>query len=327
MMDLLLTFAANPVDHVTDKPLIRIGDLWVVSNVTVMLILGALVTYWLLVPAARRIQTGEERTLDDFRAQGLLANLVETVCVYLRNNVFKDVLHEETDRYTPLLWTMFWFILVCNLMGLIPLLDVTMLIATLMFGAEKLKEIHFHGIGGTATQSIWVTGALAIISAVFYMGVALRKDPVGFAKHLTGGAPWFMWIIMIPVELMGYAIKPFALAIRLFANMTGGHLVIAVLLSFVPLAFGKLGVGGGAAISVLSILGAVAINFLEILVAFIQAYIFTFLTCLFLGQLVVHHHDEHEEHEHDTHVGEVDPHEALEKRDVPLTEGGQAKLV
>lgn len=297
-MDLLLNLAANPVDHVTDKPLVKIGDVWVISNVTIMLILGALVTCWLVIPAARRIATGSQRTLDDFRAQGLRANLVETVCVYLRSNVFKDVLGEETDRYTPMLWTLFWFILVCNLMGMIPILDITAMVGL---------GHHGHGIGGTATQSIWVTGALAIISACFYMGVAIKKDAAGFVKHLTGGAPVFMWPIMIPVELMGYLIKPFALAIRLFANMTGGHLVIAVLLSFVPAAFAALGVGGGAPISVVSILAAVAISFLEILVAFIQAFIFTFLTCLFLGQLVVHHdhdHDHEGEHAHGEHAAQ-----------------------
>ena len=140
--------------------------------------------------------------------------------------------------------------------------------------------------------SIWVTGALAIVSFLFYNITAFIKDPLGYLKHLTGGAPVFMWPIMIPVEIMGTLIKPFALAIRLFANMTGGHLVIAILLSFVGPVIQAMG-GAGYPIAAVSVLGAVAINFLEILVAFIQAYIFTFLTCLFLGQLVVHEHDEH----------------------------------
>jgi F-type H+-transporting ATPase subunit a len=309
---------ADPVSHVTDKPLWQVGDIWVISNVTVMLILGAVVTYLLIVPAAQRIDTGKQRTLDDFRAEGLLANLVETVCVYLREDVFRPVLGEETDNYAPLLWTLFWFILVCNLLGLVPILDVTALIANLAFGTEKMHDVGFHGIGGTATQSIWVTGTLAIISACFYMGVGLVKDPVGFFKHLTGGAPVFMWPIMIPVEVLGYIIKPFALAIRLFANMTGGHLVIAVLLSFIAAAVDAMGFVGATGISVISVAGAVAINLLEILVAFIQAYIFMFLTCLFLAQLVVHEHDEHDEHAAHTPVGDVDLDAALEVDGVPL---------
>lgn len=285
MTDALCLFAADPIAHVVDSPLVG----WYISNATVMMVLAALITSALVIPAARRIETGRDRSLDDFRAEGTLANLVETVCLYLRNDVFRPVLHEETDRFTPMLWTLFWFILVCNLLGLVPLLDLTA-----MLGLGH----HGHGIGGTATQSIWVTGALALVAAGFYIGSALREDPVGFLKHLTGGAPWYMWVIMVPVEIIGHVVKPCALAIRLFANMTGGHLLVAVLLSFVPAAIEHLGFLGGGGVSLVAMLGAVAINALEILVSFIQAYIFTFLTCLFLGQLVVHHHDGHEEEGH-----------------------------
>jgi F-type H+-transporting ATPase subunit a len=108
---------------------------------------------------------------------------------------------------------------------------------------------------------------------------------------------------MVPVELLGMVVKPVALALRLFANMTGGHIIIAVLLGFVPALIEALG-PTGYALAILPLLGGVAINILEILVAFIQAFIFTFLTTLFLGQLVVHEHEEHheehgeEEHEH-----------------------------
>lgn len=297
-MNSLRTLAVSPMSHVTDKPLIegQVGgmDLWLLSNVTVMLIVSAVLTFLLIVPAAKRIQTGKARTLDDFRAQGTMANLVESVCVYLREEVFRGVLGEQTDRFSPILWTFFWYILICNLVGLVPILDIT---AMLGWGH------HGHGIGGTATQSIWVTGGLAAVAFIFYNTTAFVKDPLGYLKHMTGGAPILMWPIMIPVEIMGTLIKPFALAIRLFANMTGGHLVIAVLLSFVGPVIQALG-GKGVPIAGIAILGATAINFLEVLVAFIQTYIFTFLTCLFLGQLVVHEHD-HEEHDgHDSAHGE-----------------------
>jgi len=296
MMGLLLLASANPVDHVTDKKILSgghdlpwflstDGTFWWLSNVSVMLVLGAAAACLLLIPAAGRIRTGSQRTLDDFRAQGTLANLVEAVCMYLRDQVFRPVLKDQTDTYTPFLWTIFWFILLCNLMGLVPLLDLTALL---------LKWSGWEGIGGTATQSIWVTGALALVAALFYMGTALLKDPIGFLKHLTGGAPVFMWPLMIPVEILGYLIKPFALAIRLFANMTGGHLVLAVLLSFVGALIEKSAFL--VPLTVLPLLGAMAINLLEILVGFVQAYIFTFLTCLFLGQLIVHEHAHEEEH-------------------------------
>jgi len=293
-MSLLLTLAAaNPVDHVTDKPLIG----WYVSNYTVMMILAGCLTAWVMISASKAIVTGDRSTIDGYRSQGLLANLVESVCLYLRNDVFKPVLEDQTDTYTPMLWTFFWFILICNLLGLVPLLDIT---------AAFIPGAWWHGIGGTATQSIWVTGALAAVAFFYWNGIALAKDPIGYLKHLTAGAPWFMWPIMVPVEIMGMFVKPVALALRLFANMTGGHIILAVLLSFIKALALDLG-GAGWGLAIIPLLGAVAINILEILVAFIQAYIFTFLTCLFLGQLVVH---EHEHEEHDEHEGD-EAHEHL----------------
>ena len=283
--------AANPIDHITDKPLI--GG-WLISNYTVMLVLNAVITLLILVPAARRIATGKSGSIDDLRAKGLFANLVETICLYLRNDLFKPVLQEHTDRYTPMLWTFFWFILICNLVGLIPMLDIT----------AALGLNHGRGIWGTPTQSIWVTATLATISFFIVNGVGLAKDPVAFVKHLTGGAPAYMWPLMIPVELIGTFVKPFALALRLFANMTGGHIIIAVLLSFIPALIqwnGTVGTG----LAIIPLIGTTAINLLEVLVAFIQAYIFTFLTCVFLGQLIVHDEEHDEAHEADHHASGV----------------------
>lgn len=286
---LCMLAAANPVGHVTDKPW---WDQWYFSNVTFMLLLSAFVTALLIIPAAKRITTGKTNTLDDYRAQGLKANLVEVVCLYLRDQVFKPMLGDQTDRFCPMLWTFFWFILINNLLGLVPLVDITTAL-----GINPMTDAHGDkvavGIGGTATQSIWVTATLALISFLWFNGIALVKDPVGFLKHLTGGAPVFMWPIMVVVEIIGLFVKPCALALRLFANMTGGHIIVATLLGFVTsLSLWKAGVGHGLAL--LPLLGTIAIYFLELLVAFIQAYIFTFLSALFLSQLVVHHGDDHE---------------------------------
>ncbi len=278
--------AANPLDHVIDSKIIGTDGFWTVSNVTVMLVLGGLVMVWGMLAAAKRIKTGNARSIEDYRTQGVWANFVETICVYLRNDVFKPILKEHTDKYTPLLWTFFWFILICNLFGLVPFKDITALMGL----------NHGHGYGGTATQSIWVTGALAAIAFIFINGVAIAKDPVGFVRHLTADTPVFMWIIMVPVELLGLFVKPFALAMRLFANMTGGHVVVAVMLSFVKMLVDNLG-GLGYGMSVLPVGAIIALYFLEVLVSFIQAFVFTFLTCLFLGTLIVHeHHDEHGDH-------------------------------
>lgn len=312
----LFLAASDPVAHVVDKPLVKSrvyegavdlglfgidGEWWILSNVTIMLVLGAIATAAIVIPAAQRIASGPRATAADLRAKGLLANFVEAICLYLRDEVFKPVLQEQTDTYTPILWTFFWYILVCNLLGLVPLADLTA-----MLGVN-----HGHGIGGTATQSIWVTAALAVTAFVFWNVTAFLKDPVGFLKHLTAGAPWFMWPVMVPVELLGMVVKPVALALRLFANMTGGHIIIAVLLSFVAALTdpaNQLG-GAGYGLAVIPIVGGIVINILEIMVAFIQAFIFTFLTCLFLGQLVVHEHEHGEHGEHGEHDGQGHDHD------------------
>ncbi|MCC5830169.1 MAG: F0F1 ATP synthase subunit A [Phycisphaeraceae bacterium] len=283
--------ADDPISHVVDHQLLG----WYVSNTTVMLFLSALITFLLMRYAAARIMTGKGGSLDDYRAKGVVANLIEAICLFLRNDVFKPVLGDQTDKFAPILWTLFWFILICNMMGLVPLLDLTATIGKVIgvpigYGG--------HGIGGTATQSIYVTVTLAVIAFLYWNVIAIRKDWRAYLKHMTGGAPVYVWWIMIPVEIIGMLVKPAALAIRLFANMTGGHILLAVVLGFV----GQVIVGMGTvgfAFAIIPLVGAVAIYLLEVLVGTIQAYIFTFLTCLFLGQLVVHEHDEHAEHEHD----------------------------
>jgi len=287
MVTNLMFAASNPVGHVTDKP---IYGSWVVSNVTVMLLLSGILTLLVVIPAARRIATGKTGTLDDLRTRGTLANLVEAICLYLRDEVFRPVLHDQTDRFIPVLWTFFFFILINNLLGLIPLVDITA-----AFGINPVDGVPV-GIGGTATQSIWVTGTLAVIAFVWFNGTAILKDPLGYLKHLTAGAPAYMWPIMVPVEIIGTFVKPFALALRLFANMTGGHIIVATLLSFVVGLSTVLGNVVGHGLAILPLAGTIAIYFLEVLVAFIQAFIFTFLTGLFLGQLVVHAQEDHGEH-------------------------------
>lgn len=297
----LLAEAENPLEHVIDKPLLssQVGDhsIWWVSNVTVMLVLSGLVAMIALVAAAKRIRTGTARTTNDFRTEGIWANMVESVCVYLRNEVFRPVLGKDTDKFTPILWTFFWFILICNLFGLVPFKDLT----GGLFGLN-----HNHGYGGTATQSIFVTAALALVAFFLINIPPLVRDPIGYVRHLTGGAPAYIWPILVPVEILGIFVKPFALCMRLFANMTGGHVVVAVMLMFIKMMVGATW-GHGAGMTALGLGGSllpfgamIGIYFLEIVVAVIQAFVFTFLTCLFLGQLI-HHDDElgHEEEHKD----------------------------
>lgn len=306
MSDLVLSLLAagdNPLEHVIDKKLVGTDGFWAISNATLMLVVSGVVITLALILAAKRIKTGESRSIDDFRTQGIWANLVETICVYLRNEIFRPNLGKDTDKYAPILWTLFFFILTCNLFGLVPLKDLT---------GGLLGLNHGHGFGGTATQSIWVTGALALIAFVLINVTAIVKDPKGYAMHLTGGTPVYMWPLMVPLEILGTFIKPFALAMRLFANMTGGHVVVAVMLMFIKMLVDNLG-GLGYAMGVLPFLAMIGIYFLEVIVAFIQAFVFVFLTAVFMG-LLMHHHDH--EHDHgDGHGEHVHSDDIQENRD------------
>lgn len=123
----------------------------------------------------------------------------------------------------------------------------------------------------------------------------LRLHGMQYVKHFFMGPPGLNAFIAV-LEVIGLIAKTFALAMRLFANMVAGHILLAVLLSFIAMATGSLGVAGGLLIAVPVVIGSVAINFLELFVAFLQAFIFTFLSAMFIGQAVTIHHEE--EHEH-----------------------------
>jgi len=190
----------------------------------------------------------------------------------------------------PFLWTIFFFILINNLLGLVPLLDFQNLVAGQL--APEMIAQHKAFVGGTATQSIYVTGALSLIAGLMINWSGLRELGVaGYLKHLTAGAPIFVWPIIIPIEILGTFIKPVALAIRLFANMTAGHILVAVLLGFAAGGFEKLGFIG-LPVGIISSAAVVAIYFLELFVAFLQAFVFMFLTTVFISLLA--HHDDHE---------------------------------
>ncbi|MFG0256441.1 MAG: F0F1 ATP synthase subunit A [Phycisphaerales bacterium JB043] len=278
--------AANPIDHVIDKQLPGGLSMHVVTMVVVALLL-----IWVMNIAAKAIATGpEEKGVDRYVTKGALAHMIEVIVIYMRDKVFEPQLGERTITFLPYLLTLFFFILFMNLFGLVPLLDL-----------QHLVGIHTTWLGGTATGNIAVTAALAII-AFFVINIAGLKElgVKGYLMHLTGGVPLTIGmlpvvLILIPVEIMGIFIKPSALAIRLFANMTAGHVLLAVLMGFTGQALSGLGFLGGAPVTIISVLAAVCIMFLEIFVAFLQAFIFAFLTCLFIAQLS-HHDDHHEEH-------------------------------
>jgi F-type H+-transporting ATPase subunit a len=147
----------------------------------------------------------------------------------------------------------------------------------------------------SATSNIGVTLALALFTFFITQAAGIRNaGVVGYLKHLTGGVHWALWPIMIPVEFLGLFTKPFALTIRLFANMVAGHIVIFFLL-------GLIFILKTAWLALVSVPFAFAIYLLELFVALVQAYVFTMLSSLFIGMgsAMGHHgHDEHERAHH-----------------------------
>ncbi len=283
---------ANPVGHVINHKFLELADgTWIWSSAQTNLVLTTIIMLTLGPWIASKINTGPEREGHDrFVTRNILAHMVEVICVYLRDKVIEPLLHERTARYMPFLLALFFFILLNNLLGLIPLLDLAHLLN------PDWKKHHMSPIGGTATQSIWVTGALAVVAGIAINAAGIKELGIwGYIKHLTADAPIFVWPIIIPIEIMGIAIKPVALAIRLFANMTAGHILMATLFGFVSMGL-KTGILFGTVIVGASVIGAIAVSFLELFVAFLQAFVFMFLTVVFIS-LLSHHHEHEAGHE------------------------------
>ena len=215
------------------------------------------------------------------------ANALEAICAYIRKEIAEPALHEHTDRFIKYIWSVFFFVLTVNILGLLPIPAVSQLFGT-------------H-IGGTATGNIWMTATLAIITMGMMIINGLRIGGKSYLAHFCPGPIW-MAPLLVPVEIIGLIAKVFALAVRLFANMIAGHILLAVLLSFIMSA-GAISGALGLGVAVPVVLGSVAINMLELFVAFLQAFIFTFLTTLFIGMSIVFHHDDdhggHQEGRHE----------------------------
>lgn len=286
----LVTLAAdNPVEHVIDKP---VAGPITMHMVTLLVAAGLLVAT--MTAAARAIGTGPEHLGNErYITKGAFAQLVEVFVEFLMKTVIRPQLGEQAERFAPFLLTLFFFILYNNLLGLLPLQDV-----------QHLLGIEHPIVGGTATGNIAVTAALALVTFVIIQVNGMRSLGLReYFRHYLGGAPAYLAPIMVPVEVMGTFIKPFALAVRLFANMTAGHILLATFLMFVGLGLRSLGAFFGGGITVLSIVVSVPVMLLEVFIAFLQAFIFMFLSTVFIGQLSHHHGEEHHTPEHARPVG------------------------
>jgi len=200
-----------------------------------------------------------------------VGTLVETFVVFIRDDIAeKNIGHEDGAKFTPLLCSFFFFILTAALLGLIPF--------------PNYEHGHWALGGVTSTGSLSVTMALALVSFFAQQWAGISK--FGAFHHFVGivpkGLPPWLLPIMIPVEILSMFTKPFALMVRLFANMLAGHMVITALLLLIPL-MSAMSTAFGIAIIPVSLGLSLFIMLLELLVALIQAYIFTLLTAIFIG--------------------------------------------
>ena len=261
-----------------------------ISKHVMMLWLVAAFVFIVATVAIRRYLKQDELVPSGFM------NGLEAVVEFIRDTIVApNVGRRWVNTWTPLVLTLFIFILCANAIGLIPIFDVLGVLDhwVLRTGEHSFVKSLIHG-GTTATANFNVTAALATIT--FGAIIVAGSKAHGFFNHWKNLAPkglaWPIYILLIPIEVMGMFVRPFALTMRLAANMTGGHIAILAILSFVFLfteLYGRAAVGIGVGMA-LSVPLAVGISMLEIIVVLVQAYVFTLLTAVFIGMAIHVHH-------------------------------------
>jgi len=260
-----------PLPEILGVPLTKFMVLQVVAAVIVFVIFRGL---------ARRINSGEP-------AKGRFWNFWEAIALYIRDEVVRPTIgdhhHDDhgshgdhghsghaADQYLPFIWSCFFYILICNLLGAVPWLgsatgnlNVTGVLAVFAFLATVIYGFQAMGPGGFFGNMMPDTGV-----------------PGGFGKALTLG--------IFGIEIFGFFIKHGVLAIRLFANIMGGHTVVAVILGFIAQAASQ-GVALWGLVTLGSVVGQVFIGCLELFVSFLQAYVFAFLATIFIAGAVHEH--------------------------------------
>ncbi|MCE9544054.1 MAG: F0F1 ATP synthase subunit A [Planctomycetia bacterium] len=246
------------------KNLYEPGSGFVVSKYMILELVVALVLTMIFVRFGAKMRNGS-------RVRGRLANLFETFLVFMRDQVARPAIGgHDADRFLPLLWTIFFFVLGCNLFGMVPW-------------------------AGAPTSSFSVTlGMAAVTLGTVVVGGMAKMGPWGFCKNIVPhlGLPLYMaipvLIILVPIEVIGLFIKHGVLAIRLLANMVAGHLVLLGIMGM-GIAAATMSFGPWFGVASISVIASALFSLLELFVAFLQAYIFTFLSALFIGAAVHHH--------------------------------------
>ena len=225
-------------------------------------------------------------------------NALELIIKFIRDSIVRpNVGNKWVMTWTPVMLTFFFFILYANTLGMIPIFDILGLVNRFVLKVPYSDSTNFingllHG-GVTATGNFNVTAGLATVT--FFSIILAGTLAHGFIKHFRNlvpqGLPGPVYIILIPIEVMGLFVKPFALTMRLAANMTGGHIALLALLSLMAI-FGEMfnSVLVGIGVAFISVPMAAAITGLEIIVILVQAYVFTLLTSVFIGMAINVHH-------------------------------------
>jgi F-type H+-transporting ATPase subunit a len=286
------------IEHVSnsgiDHPLIHLPkilgiDFSVTKHVLMLWLVSAFIFFVVTVTVRKYLRQ------DRLIPSGFM-NALEAVVDYVRDSITRPNVGDKwVNTWTPLLLTLFIFILCANAVGLIPIFEVLGILDhfVLHTGDHSFVKQVMHG-GTTATANFNVTAALATIT---FMAIIIAGTKAhGFVKHWSNlvphGLAWPIYILLIPIEVIGMFVKPFALTMRLAANMTGGHIAVLAILSFVFIftdlfstAFAGIGVGLGVSVPLV-----VGISALEIIVILVQAYVFTLLTAVFIGMAIHVHH-------------------------------------
>ncbi len=235
------------LDHVFNRLPPVLGVSLPFSKHVLMMWIAGFLAVLFFVPVAAAVGSGR---------RGTVVNLVESFVLFIRDEIVIPNMGEDGRKYLPYFLSIFFFILFCNLLGMVP-------------------------YGSTATGNIAVTATLALITFAMINIAGIREH--GFVHYVKSliphGLPAWLLPLMFMIEVLGLFTKSFALCIRLFANMIAGHIVI---LAFMSLIF----LFGSVLVAPVSIAAAVGMSFLEIFVAFLQAYIFTLLSAIFVGSAV-----------------------------------------
>lgn len=265
-----------------------------VTNLDVMAILAAVlvvVAFWWVGTRVR--VTGEGTSTEAYMTHGRVAQLFEVLLVFIREEVVRPNLGKLTDRYIYYIWTVFFFILFANLLGLVPIGETVRFFSVLLTGSPYT----FGTWGGTATSTLSLNAPLALVSLVAIVGIGIKENGRHFFAHFAP-VPFKPWP-MIPVallitglEVMGLLIRSVVLAMRLFGTMLAGSLVILAIVYMIREAAVAGGNVLGFAVVPVVLVGGLAVMLLELFIMVLQAFIFTFLTTLFIASGAVHHDEE-----------------------------------